>query len=184
MDYQIAIPSYQRAEQLRDKTLKVLDGYRVDPGRVTIFVANEAEYDLYKPVIAETRYTNLVIAEPGLHAARNFIHGYYPESSYLVSVDDDVDRGSTPLLPWAPCCGSSSGFSQIRAWDQAGEAGPRHSESESERSQVWAPPSASREEAANCAPEGTRSRHQQDRQKFESGYGVRGSHARQGWAGD
>jgi hypothetical protein len=40
MDYQIAIPSFQRADKIKLKTLRLLQRYKIEPKRVTIFVAN------------------------------------------------------------------------------------------------------------------------------------------------
>ena len=44
----IAIPSYKRAETLVKKTLKyLLEDCNVDKSCITVFVANEKEYDVY-----------------------------------------------------------------------------------------------------------------------------------------
>lgn len=92
MDYQIAIPSYRRPSTIKQKTLRLLQRYKVDPKRVTIFVANDDEYRTYEAALAGSPYNKLVIAEVGVGAARNFIHQYYPENTYLVSLDDDLQR--------------------------------------------------------------------------------------------
>ena len=92
MDYQIAIPSYQRANTIKQKTLRLLQRYKVDPERVTIFVANDEEYRTYEAALAGGPYTKLVVGEVGLCAIRNIIHTYYPENTYLVSLDDDLQR--------------------------------------------------------------------------------------------
>jgi hypothetical protein len=96
MDYQIAIPSYRRPNTIKQKTLRLLKRYKVDPKRVTIFVANDDEYRTYKAALAGSPYSKLVIGELGMGAVRNFIHQYYPEHTYLVSFDDDLQR----LLRW------------------------------------------------------------------------------------
>lgn len=90
MDYQIAIPSYQRAEQLRDKTLQVLMKHHISPDRVTIFVANEDEHWKYKETLKDSLYNNLQIAVPGMGAVRNFIRRYYPEGTRVFHMDDDI----------------------------------------------------------------------------------------------
>jgi hypothetical protein len=41
-------------------------------------------------------YSKLVIGEIGMGAIRNFIHKYYPENTYLVSLDDDLQG----ILRW------------------------------------------------------------------------------------
>ncbi len=46
-DYVVAIPSYKRAEQLRDQTLVTLKDANIAANRVAVFVADEAESDMY-----------------------------------------------------------------------------------------------------------------------------------------
>jgi hypothetical protein len=41
MTIKIAIPSYQRSDQLKGKTLRVLEKHNIDPSMVDIFVAND-----------------------------------------------------------------------------------------------------------------------------------------------
>ena len=41
INYKIAIPSYKRPITLRDKTLKVLQEYKIDANKIHIFVANK-----------------------------------------------------------------------------------------------------------------------------------------------
>jgi len=90
IDYQIAIPSYKRASTIGQKTLALLQRYRIDPKRVTIFVANDDEYRDYQAALAGTPYKRLVVGTVGVGAIRNIIHRYYPENTYLVSLDDDL----------------------------------------------------------------------------------------------
>jgi hypothetical protein len=92
MDYQIAIPSYKRAETIKKKTLKVLESYNIDPNRVTIFVANGEELEAYTNSLLGTRYQKLVVGVPTIGAQRNFIERYYPEGTRLMMFDDDVDE--------------------------------------------------------------------------------------------
>ena len=47
VDYIIAIPSYKRAETLRDKSLTVLKEYNISPTCIDIFVANKDEEEEY-----------------------------------------------------------------------------------------------------------------------------------------
>lgn len=93
MNYEIAIPSYQRADQLCDKTLKMLERYEIDPKRVTIFVANDTEeYRQYTKALEATAYydANIIVGEPGMGAIRRFIQGYYPEGTNVFNLDDDL----------------------------------------------------------------------------------------------
>lgn len=49
--FEIAIPSYQRAETLRDKTLHLLERYKIHPKCITVFVANNDELAKYKDIL-------------------------------------------------------------------------------------------------------------------------------------
>lgn len=90
--YQIAIPSFKRDGTLVEKTLKVLEQYKVDPKRVTIFVANEAEREKYAKTLAHSPYQNLVIAQEGIKEVRNFMWTYYPEGTPVIFMDDDLKK--------------------------------------------------------------------------------------------
>ena len=72
-DYVVAIPSYKRPNTLKTKTLRLLEHYKIDPKKVTIFVANEEEKQLYAEALADTPYTNLVVGVAGMGAIRRFI---------------------------------------------------------------------------------------------------------------
>jgi hypothetical protein len=86
----IAIPSYKRAETLRDKTLAVLKEYKIPTERIHVFVANKTEYDTYKTVLDPASYGHMHIAEPGMAAVRNFITGFFPIGKPIFNMDDDI----------------------------------------------------------------------------------------------
>ena len=86
----IAIPSYKRAETLRDKTLTVLREYGIPRQRIHVFVANREEFDRYKSVLDPATYGHLHIAEPGMAAVRNFITGFFPVGKPIFNMDDDI----------------------------------------------------------------------------------------------
>lgn len=90
MDYQIAIPSYARAELLRDKTLAWLERHNVDKSRITVFVANEEESDKYRYVLG-SRY-RVVTGLLGKVNQQRFYHEYYPKGTPLLNLDDDTVR--------------------------------------------------------------------------------------------
>lgn len=92
IDYEIAIPSYKRPETIKKKTLKVLESYNIDPKRITIFVADETEYESYQYSLMHTPYKNVVIGVPTIGAQRNFIERYYPEGTKLMMFDDDIEE--------------------------------------------------------------------------------------------
>ena len=88
--YQIAIPSYNRAETLRDKTLALLKAYRIPAEKITIFVANNEQEDIYKNVLSPNLYGKIIVGVKGLMNIRNFISDYYPIGTPIVNFDDDI----------------------------------------------------------------------------------------------
>jgi len=87
----VAIPSYRRAEALRDKTLALLASHFVDPERIEVFVASEEERRRYEKVLPPESYGKLIVGEPGMRAIRNFIQMHYPPGQPLLCIDDDID---------------------------------------------------------------------------------------------
>lgn len=96
-DWIIAIPSYKRAETLRDKTLATLREHKIPKARIHVFVANKAEHDAYKATLDPTTYGHLHIAEPGMAAVRNYITRFFPIGKQIFNMDDDI-RG---FIEWA-----------------------------------------------------------------------------------
>jgi hypothetical protein len=89
-DWVIAIPSYKRAETLRDKTLHLLHSYKIPAHKIHVFVANKAEHNLYKSTLDPATYGHLHIAEPGMAAVRNFITRFFPIGKAIFNMDDDI----------------------------------------------------------------------------------------------
>lgn len=95
--YQICIPSYKRHDTVMKKTLKVLESYNIDPNRIKVFVNDqeEGEYDNYVRTLSSTEYTKnieVVKGVPTIGAQRNFIEKWYPEGTYVMSFDDDIEE--------------------------------------------------------------------------------------------
>ncbi len=88
--YQIAIPSYRRDKTIAHKTLAFLERHRINPKRVTIFVADDSEGAKYKRALVNNPYQNIVVARPGIKEVRNFMWEYYPEGTPVVFMDDDI----------------------------------------------------------------------------------------------
>jgi len=89
-DYVIAIPSYKRAEILKEKTLTTLHKYKIPKEKIYVFVANKEEHNIYKESLDPSTYGHLVVGVPGLAAVRNFISSYFPKGKKIVSCDDDI----------------------------------------------------------------------------------------------
>lgn len=90
MNYRVAIPSYKRHTKLRDSTLALLQRHHIDPALIDIFVADAEEHSIYAATLDPATYGNLIIAVPGIRAARNFIADYYEEGQHLFCIDDDI----------------------------------------------------------------------------------------------
>lgn len=88
MEYQIAIPSYRRAELLEKATLKTLERLKADPDRITIWVANESEADDYRAVLGD-RY-RIEVGVLGLVQQRRHYHQQYERDTPLIEICDDV----------------------------------------------------------------------------------------------
>jgi len=98
--YVIAIPSYNRANEIVDKTLTTLLAGGVKKNRIYIFVANKAQEKLYNDVVPNSMYHQIVVGKIGIANQRVFISHYFPANQYIVSMDDDVEelqqlRGTT-----------------------------------------------------------------------------------------
>jgi len=90
IDYVVAIPSYKRAETLKEKTLPVLAKYKIDPKKIHVFVANEEEEEVYKKTLTPGTYGKIIKAVKGIGPVRNFIYDYFPIGKPVVSMDDDI----------------------------------------------------------------------------------------------
>ena len=95
----VAIPSYNRSDTISGKTLKFLKESNYPANLITIFVASDEEYRVYKDAIDPLLYNELVVGKLGLCAQRNFISQYYPEDQIIVQLDDDVKniKGCLPF---------------------------------------------------------------------------------------
>src|SRR5262245_39577031 len=99
MRVEVAIPSYQRAETLHRKTLHTLLAGGMDPGTITVFVADATEYATYSRTLVPGTYGQLVIGRPTLQGARAFIQTYYAEGTPVLNVDDDVSGVLQAVTP-------------------------------------------------------------------------------------
>lgn len=91
VEYVVAIPSYQRAEQLEKRTLALLLGGGVEPERVHIFLHDNDPTIADYAALAERTGISLVVTQArGITAQRTGIAAYWPEGTPVVSMDDDV----------------------------------------------------------------------------------------------
>lgn len=91
-NYVVAIPTYNRVEEVVNKTLKTLNKGNVSKHRIFLFVANKQQYDLYDSGVPRELYNKIIIGKKGITNQRIFISNYFNEEQYVVSMDDDVEQ--------------------------------------------------------------------------------------------
>jgi len=89
-DYVVAIPSYDRPEILKEKTLKMVLIRNIKPEKIFIFVANDKEKEIYEKSLDNNTYKKIIVGEKGISYQRNFIINYFKEGEHIVFIDDDI----------------------------------------------------------------------------------------------
>ena len=85
------IPSLSRVKTLATKSLNLLvDRYNVPCSSIFIFVIRE-EFEAYTSLYALYPKIRIVVGPLGLHNMRNHIRLYFPVSTQMVCLDDDID---------------------------------------------------------------------------------------------
>jgi len=92
MSYVIAIPTYNRVNEIIKKTLNALYEGNVNKSKIYLFVANKKEYDLYEKNVPKNLYNKIIVGKKGITNQRIFISKYFKEGQYIVSMDDDVEE--------------------------------------------------------------------------------------------
>lgn len=95
-DWKVVVPSYNRVEGFKEKTLKTLQYHKIPPSKIYLFVANEEQKKLYEEGLEPGTVGHIIVGIKGLVPVRNFIFNYFPVGTKLVSFDDDV-RGFVRL---------------------------------------------------------------------------------------
>lgn len=98
-NYIIAIPSYKRAQICNDKTLSMLNKYKINKNKIYVYVANKDEYDDYKKIVNPNFYNKIVLGVIGLAEQRQFIMNQWPENTNIIFLDDDVESIDLSLSP-------------------------------------------------------------------------------------
>ena len=87
MDFRVAVCSYKRYKSLGKKTLNTLNNNNIPKDIIDIFVNNQEEYDIYRPLYPEY---NMIIGEVGMRQIRQFMFNYYKEGDKVWFMDDDI----------------------------------------------------------------------------------------------
>ena len=85
--YTIAIPSYNRSQSIKTKTLAVLDSYNIPHSLIKVFVKPD-ELDKYRTSLPED--IEVIEGAAGCIENRNAIRQYFPEDHHIVYIDDDI----------------------------------------------------------------------------------------------
>ena len=91
MVYVVAIPSYNRPNEIVEKTLKTLKDGGINKNSIYIFVANKNECKKYEEIVPKDLYGRIVVGKLGISNQRIFIKNYFKENQHVVSIDDDVE---------------------------------------------------------------------------------------------
>lgn len=92
MTYNIAIPSHRRPGILCEKTLAYLRRTNVDMSRVTVFLSDDEDLQMYSKVLDPTPVT-VLLPRPSIQNVAekfNYIHRYYREGENVFVMEDDV----------------------------------------------------------------------------------------------
>lgn len=89
-DWVVVIPSYNRVETLKTKTLALLQKHKIPASKIYVFVANEEQKKLYEEGLEKGSVGHIVVGVKGLAEVRNFIFKYFPKGAALVEMDDDI----------------------------------------------------------------------------------------------
>lgn len=91
-NYVVAIPSYDRADEIISKTLNTLHEGGVSKNKIYIFVANKQQEKLYEETVPKNLYHKIIVGKKGIANQRIFISKYFPDGQYIISMDDDVEE--------------------------------------------------------------------------------------------
>tara|TARA_R110000851_G_scaffold320815_1_gene485872 strand:+ start:295 stop:1062 length:768 start_codon:yes stop_codon:yes gene_type:complete len=100
IDYKIVIPSYQRPQIFKDKTLALLKKYKIPIDNIDLLLGTPEEGQEYRKVLGNGFATNFIYhGQKGIGAVRNFIKWYYKYQTnikYVIYLDDDIED----ILDW------------------------------------------------------------------------------------
>jgi hypothetical protein len=92
VNFVVAIPTYNRVDEVTNKTLKTLKDGGVSKNKIYLFVANKKQYELYENNVPKDLYNKIIIGKKGITNQRIFISQYFEEGQYVISMDDDVEE--------------------------------------------------------------------------------------------
>lgn len=92
MDYRIAIPTIDRSETIKNKTLDYLLRTDIDVSKIDIFFSKSEQIPEYKQSLKNIKIGNYIPTNlKHVRTQRNFISKYYPKGTFIVGIDDDIE---------------------------------------------------------------------------------------------
>jgi hypothetical protein len=91
MNFEIAVPSYNRANLIGKKTLKLLLDFNVPIDKIRIFVRDEEQKKMYEEQIGKA-WNFHITGQSGIDATRNYLRYYYHHTDLdgVLFIDDDI----------------------------------------------------------------------------------------------
>ena len=91
MEYRNTIPTISRSKKIKEKTIGYLLRTDIDLSKIDIFFSNPDEIDDYKKQLKDLPIGNYIPTnQKHIRLQRNFISKYYPENTFILGIDDDI----------------------------------------------------------------------------------------------
>lgn len=96
-NYRIAIPSFNRPEVIKNKTLALLESYNIPFENIDLFLENDEQYEKYYTSLNSDKYQSInpiITYTKGIGLKRNYIRWHYKENTdytHIFCIDDDID---------------------------------------------------------------------------------------------
>lgn len=89
----IVIPSYDRPDILKKRTLAYLEACGIHDETIHIFIVDDSRQKaMYRDILNGRRYHINDGGPLGLHKMRNYITKTFPEGTHILSMDDDIQH--------------------------------------------------------------------------------------------
>ena len=91
MNFNIAIPTFNRPDIFKDKTKKLLEKFNIPNDKIIIFIKDIQQKELYGNIIKD--YKVILTNATGIQETRNFLQKYFydnEEYTNIIYLDDDI----------------------------------------------------------------------------------------------
>jgi len=95
MDFVFAIPSYNRPELIKKRTLALLKKHNIPPEKIIIFLKDQDQYLLYKQHINGYHLNVVFTKASGIQDTRNYMQNYFYNNlkfENVIYLDDDISE--------------------------------------------------------------------------------------------